>query len=128
MADMRRAAPPEAMKYLIHHTFLPPKLPGGNNSKAEHESILLNTVVDSLKAFRECVAHDLRDTLESVTVMTTNLCTIHGSSGIHGSVREGPFLNALQNLPNKGKDLSRTPTTLDKSLTVLLKVELFCFT
>jgi hypothetical protein len=113
MVDTRQAVPLEAIKYLIYHTFLPPKLPDGDDANPQHESILLSIVVDSLKHFRECVTHDLRDALDSATVMIANLSTVHGSFGFHGSVREGPFRTALQNLHRTGKDMSRTHSTLD---------------
>lgn len=115
MADPQQSVPLKAIEYLMNHTFLPPKLPNGDDSDRKHESILLDTVVDSLKGFRECVAQGLRDSLDSATAMIANIGTIHGSSGLHGPVREGAFRSALQDLPKTGKNMSSTSPNLRKS-------------
>ncbi|EXJ80681.1 hypothetical protein A1O3_06965 [Capronia epimyces CBS 606.96] len=40
--------PLSAIKYLIRHIFLPPKLPGKDDSSPDHDGVLLDTTIDAL--------------------------------------------------------------------------------
>lgn len=41
----------ENLKYFFHHIFLPPKLPGGQDSSGEKDESLIDFVLDSLRLF-----------------------------------------------------------------------------
>ncbi|KAI6482732.1 hypothetical protein MCOR11_010877 [Pyricularia oryzae] len=44
--------------YLVHHVFLPPKLPSGDDCSAKKEAAMLSTVHDALVDFMGCFSPD----------------------------------------------------------------------
>jgi hypothetical protein len=44
---------PEALQYLIHHVFLPPKLPQKSDTSSENDRALFEQICAALKAFEE---------------------------------------------------------------------------
>lgn len=41
----------EALRYLFHHVFLPPKLPNGDDRSATHDNVLISFIQRSLRLF-----------------------------------------------------------------------------
>lgn len=95
--------PSGAILYLIHHIFLPPKLPNGEDFHSEYETILLDTTIDVLLKFKDYVTSEQNGIIDLVIATVTNLRTVHDSFGTEGSVSEVKLGNALRNLSKKGK-------------------------
>lgn len=104
--------PTAALAYAIRHTFLPPKLPNGDDSNPEHEQTLLRIVLHSLRAFSDCVDHESRDAVVAATAMINSLEKIHGTVGSHLTVGEQPLREALEALPKKGELAFQTTPNL----------------
>ena len=94
-----------AIMYLIHHIFLPPKLPHEDDFDSKYETILLDTTVDVLLKFKGCVTYDQHGIIDSVIAMVTNLRAVRDSDTV-GAVSEGKLGNALRDLCKKGKHMS----------------------
>ncbi|KAH6982286.1 hypothetical protein BKA56DRAFT_550226 [Ilyonectria sp. MPI-CAGE-AT-0026] len=61
------------LNYVFHHIFLPPKLPGGQDSSGEKDEALINFVLDSLRLF-SCQAHpDHTAAVKAAMCMTENM-------------------------------------------------------
>jgi hypothetical protein len=98
--------PSGAIMYLIHHIFLPPKLPHEDDFDSKYETILLDTTIDVLLKFKHCVTYDQNGIIDSVIAMVTNLRTVRDSDTV-GAVSEGMLRNALRDLCKKGTHMSR---------------------
>ena len=85
--------------YLVHHLFLPPKLPQTDYYNAEHEHILLDCVIDALASFTGYVPPADTVILSKVARMMVQLRKTHGP---HGSVDEKQLEKALTELPTQG--------------------------
>ncbi len=92
-----------AIIYLIRHIFLPPKLPHQDDFDSVYEMILLDTTVDVLLKFKDCVTYDQNGIIDSVIAMVTNLRTVHDSFGTVCAVSEEKLASALRDLCKKGK-------------------------
>ena len=92
-----------AIMYLIHHIFLPPKLPHKDDFDFEYETILLDTTIDILLKFKGYITYDQSAIIDSVIAMVSNLRTVRDSSGTVGAISEGKLRNALRDLWKKGK-------------------------
>ncbi|KUJ21678.1 uncharacterized protein LY89DRAFT_637548 [Mollisia scopiformis] len=97
-----------AIQYLINHVFLPPRLPQEDDSKAQHESLLINITIDALSKFKVHVNNDQSDNITSVLQMMIVLKNIHPP---HSNIYEAEFLQALGDLPIKGEYLSSINST-----------------
>jgi hypothetical protein len=97
--------PPCAMMYLVHHMFLPPKLPHEDDFDSKYETILLNITAGSLVKFKDHVAHDQKNLVNSVITMITNLRAVREPSGRNGSLNEARLGHALEELCKKGKHI-----------------------
>ena len=95
--------PFRAIMYLIHHIFLPPKLPHEDDFDSDYETILLDTTIDNLLKFKDCVTYDQRGIIDSVIAVVTTLRNIRDP---FGAVSEGKLGNALRDLCKKGKHIS----------------------
>ena len=89
--------------YMIHHIFLPPKLPHKDDFFLEHETILLNTTINALGEFKKYITDDQNGIIDSVIGMVTNMRTMSDSFDTVGAVSEGKLGNALRNLCRKGE-------------------------
>ena len=105
-----------AIMYLIHHIFLPPKLPHKDDFDFEYETILLDTTIDILLKFKGYITYDQSAIIDSVIAMVANLRTVRDSSGTVGAVSEGKLGNALRNLCSKGKHIFHDSYDLFHSL------------
>jgi hypothetical protein len=90
---------------MIHHIFLPPKLPHEDDFDSECETILLDTTIDSLSKFKDCIVCDQDGVVNSVIAMVTNLQTVRDFSGTMSAVSEEKLGNALRDLCMKGKHI-----------------------
>lgn len=88
--------------YMIHHIFLPPKLPGEDDSSPDHEIALLDITLDALRDFKKWVMEDHIGTVDSVIGMVSSM---KGVSDSQGTVDEWKLSRALSDLPNKGRHL-----------------------
>lgn len=105
-----------AITYLIHHIFLPPKLPHEDDLDSEFEAILLDTIVDGLLNFKDCAAYIQNGTVDFVISMVTTLRTLHSASGTMDAVNEGELGNALSNVCKEGRYKFHDSCDLDHSL------------
>src|SRR5271163_4884823 len=113
-----------AIMYLIHHIFLPPKLPQEDDFDSEYEMILLDTTIDVLLKFKDCVTYDQNGVIDSVVAMVTNLRAVRDSD----AVGAGNLGNVLRELCKKGNRMSQNPCDLFHSILTGPKVERFRFT
>lgn len=92
MADMEQST-----LYMIHHVFLPPQLPQQQqNSSTILDNSLLDTVLDSLCAFKRLTGEDK---IESVIAMFKTFRAVRDESG---AINDVDLKGALQRLPEKG--------------------------
>ncbi|KAL4901190.1 hypothetical protein BDW74DRAFT_187846 [Aspergillus multicolor] len=85
----------EARQYLFHHVFLPPKPPQEDDYHAEHESILLDTVIQALQGFKGHLPGQQDQIIAPVVTMLSRLREILGSCG---DVTEKALEMALERL------------------------------
>jgi hypothetical protein len=87
------------LEYLVHHIFLPTKLPGGDDSSAENEILMVNLVLDTLVRFMgEC-------TLEDETAIKACVAMIKGlqiSKSAQGSLSANGAQEVLRQLSLQG--------------------------
>lgn len=95
--------PFEVIMYLIHHIFLPPKLPNEDDFDSDYETALLDTTIEALAKFKDVVTYDQNSIIDSVISMVTNLGTVRDSSSVDGSISKEELRAALRDICNKGK-------------------------
>ena len=95
--------PLEVILYLIHHIFLPPKLPQKDDFNPEYERILLDIIIDNLLKFKDCATYDQNGVINSIINMVSTMRTVRDSFDVLGVVNEGKLKNALRDLCVKGK-------------------------
>lgn len=113
--------PLETVKYLIHHIFLPPKLPTKDDFKLEHETALLRVITDALSKFKNaaaCNVYNQEAIVDQVIAMVGNLRDVRNSSDAFGAVNEKKLGEALLRLSSEGKAL--LPTLLCGTYTLTL--------
>ncbi|KAL5332674.1 hypothetical protein BJX70DRAFT_404369 [Aspergillus crustosus] len=88
----------DASLYLLHHVFLPPKLPQRNDYNSSHELTLLNTVIHALHGFKAYVPKQ-QEILYTVIMMLSRLRATCGPNGI---VDERKLYTALEELGADG--------------------------
>lgn len=109
-----------ALTYIIHHVFLPPKLPNKDDLNAEYDTILLETTISSLLEFKGFITPDQAVIVDYVIDMITNLRAVRDSNG---AVSEEKLADALRDLDKKGKsEFHRLATSFNLTH---LKVGLF---
>ncbi|KAH1900111.1 hypothetical protein KXV57_008631 [Aspergillus fumigatus] len=89
----------EANVYLVHHVFLPPKLPQEDDYDPEYELVLLEKCIEALEQFKGYVSGPEADSIAAAALMITRLAQIFGP---HGDVDEKKFRNALAQLYTEG--------------------------
>jgi hypothetical protein len=90
---MRDRLSAKAALYMVHHVFLPPKLPQANDFDLELEDALINTVLKSLQEFKSLV--DDHSVVDSARAMISNFRVLRDGSG---AISEAKLTDALQNL------------------------------
>ena len=68
-------------KYLVHHIFLPPKLPHEDDTSALREAALLDTTLRCILKFRSHVPETQRCCVESAIQLIQRLCNVHERNG-----------------------------------------------
>jgi hypothetical protein len=87
---------PKAVLYMVHHVFLPPKLPQKDDFDAGFDDALLDMLSSSLQAFE----HHVDDkAVRSTRDMISNLRTMRDGSG---AMDETKIKEALRGLHEKG--------------------------
>ena len=94
-----------ALMYLIHHIFLPPKLPQEDDHDSEYETTLLNITLNALQRFQSSIIGDQNDTIGSIIAMITSLISARDTSGSADAVSGRKLESALRDLCKKGKHM-----------------------
>ncbi|KAF1951418.1 hypothetical protein CC80DRAFT_424735 [Byssothecium circinans] len=87
-----------ALRYLIHHVVLPPKLPQQDDSSALREGILLDHTVQALRSLQAILRNDYTEAAEQVgNVVSTidNLIASRASLGHVSQLRLGELIRGL---------------------------------
>lgn len=92
--------PPEAISYLFHHIFLPPKLPHDDDYDPLYDKALLDQVIEALCQFRDHVSSHEADICTTVLTMLTRLGR---TCSLHGAVDEMELKKALIELNTEGR-------------------------
>ena len=90
------------LSYLIHHVFLPPKLPCADDYKPEHEQQLLSVALKSLEGFRLLAAAEHRDICDNAIDALGTTRTIHTCAGNQYVIDRSALLLAMQHLDKNG--------------------------
>ncbi|KAL4944048.1 hypothetical protein BDV06DRAFT_220625 [Aspergillus oleicola] len=90
---------PAASMYLLHHVFLPPKLPQEDDYNRNLDEALLDTVIHALHEFAAHLAGHEHEIIKSVTAMVTRLKEVRG---LQGDVDEAKLKKVLENLGKEG--------------------------
>jgi hypothetical protein len=69
------------LEYIIHHVFLPPKLPNGDDASPGNELRLIELVRDSLIAFLPKVDPSSHQAIDSVVALMINMYTATSLDG-----------------------------------------------
>lgn len=87
--------------YMIHHVFLPPKLPDGGKTRdlATEEQVLLRTVLETLDTFADFSNDNLDNTIKGVHSMIDKLCRLTDD---RGGIHEKLLLESFTELSSKG--------------------------
>jgi hypothetical protein len=93
----------EETVYLIHHLFLPPKLPQQDDNQPELDDALLRVVIDALGEFRQIAADTADDKsvgvdVDSVARVEKAISTLREIRGPGGEVSERKLLAALEQM------------------------------
>lgn len=95
---------------MIHHVFLPPKLPNKDDFDAGYDTILLDTMINSLLKFKDLIVQDQATIIDCVIAAIKNLRALRD---YNGTVSEAKLADALRDLDKKGKGASpRLATSL----------------
>lgn len=63
----------DALHYVFHHLFLPPKLPGGDDASPAFEKQLIQFVLDCLLLFHNDVEHEARPAIDAAIDLMRNM-------------------------------------------------------
>ncbi|TVY81339.1 hypothetical protein LSUE1_G008843 [Lachnellula suecica] len=67
----------EALMYLVHHMFLPPKLPQKDDTNVTHQKMLFSTLTAALSQFIKLLPDDMKAVIERVLTMVHNSLAVH---------------------------------------------------
>lgn len=98
---IRKGLSSEAITYLVHHVFLPPKLPQEDDSSDEHDKIMINTTLAALLQFKALFPHKRADGIDQVIALVSVSKDVHASAS--GGIDESKLKDALQLLCKEGK-------------------------
>ncbi|RDW69108.1 uncharacterized protein DSM5745_08868 [Aspergillus mulundensis] len=91
--------PFEAITYLFHHVFLPPKLPQDDDYNADHDLALLSTVIRALRSFTD---HVPSQNAKWIAAMFTMLHRLKQTLVLHGGISESKLKTTLEQLLSDG--------------------------
>jgi hypothetical protein len=97
------ATPDASFMYMIHHVFLPPKLPnhGDGRGFATTDRVLLRFVDEALSFSETCSATGQDPNVHTVSLMLKQMTSILDKEGV---VSEKLLLQALGQLPSQGRN------------------------
>lgn len=93
---MAKEIDPETLQYIVNHVFLPPQLPQASNENLDHETGLINVVLDAAKAFNALLPDD--DVCKSIISMVTDLSELRDNSS---SINEAKLKATFEKLVSK---------------------------
>lgn len=96
------SAPFGAFMYVIHHVFLPPRLPLEDDFDPQHEGILLDCISDALERFKAISGHDEELVVQTVLPMIENLISVRD---VAGTISESKLQSVLRQLHDNGTAL-----------------------
>ncbi|OJJ43588.1 hypothetical protein ASPZODRAFT_28243 [Penicilliopsis zonata CBS 506.65] len=85
----------DAALFLVNHVFLPPKVPGEDDTDDHHEQILVDLVLSSLRQFRRHLQPDQHGSIHTAISMLATFKKIHDSLGRETAVNNIALLDAL---------------------------------
>jgi hypothetical protein len=88
----------EEVKYLVHHTVLPPRLPQTDDSCPSHENALLKTVISTLQSFKGTLESQQPDSAEKAGLVVSMMENLLSCRDSHGSVSESQLASLLHRL------------------------------
>lgn len=91
----------EIADYILHHVFLPPKLPDGADDDVTYEAFLLDRVIRALRFFKRHVSVDTACIISSATMMICRLKSIYDEFGHLDEIR---LKMALAQLHSEGQE------------------------
>lgn len=94
------------VSYLLHHIFLPPKVPDESDYNPQNEKFLLGTTLESLEAFRSVGSHQQRGAIDAAVTMLRRMQDIHVCSADRYAVDELALVRAFRQLDDHGTFLS----------------------
>ena len=94
------------MSYLLHHIFLPPKVPVESDYSPQNEKFLLGTTLESLEAFRSIGPHQQHGAIDAAVTMLRRMQDIHMCGADRYAVHELALVRAFKQLDDHGMLLS----------------------
>ena len=95
-----------AILYLVHHVFLPPRLPPGNDLDAGHETALLDIVADVLATFEHCITPSDTGRTKAALGAIRTLRALRQAE-LSGAIDQGELVKALADLCERGMSYFR---------------------
>lgn len=87
------------LEYLFHHIFLPPKLPGGDDTSVGDETVLINYVLQTLSEYLQGTELSCHRAIMAATSMMDNMKAGRDDKGF---VREGTLPDILTRILSPG--------------------------
>lgn len=87
------------MMYMIHHIFLPPKVPQEDDFDPKHERSLLDITCRAIQMFKSAAEHGQQDIIQSASDMMEVFRSTRDDSGYISEIK---LKGALQELSKKG--------------------------
>ena len=95
---------PDAVWYLIHHVFLPPKVPQADDYDASLDVTLLKAIIHGLNVLKGRLPTEKLVPINNALAMLRNMQKVH----ISGNVNETELLQALASLIQDGQSTARS--------------------
>lgn len=91
-----------SLMYMIHHVFLPPKLPKHGDARrfATTDRVLLQSVQDALRSFASFSNAGKDESIRAVDFMIEKMISVTDDDG---HIQQELLLDAFVELPNNGK-------------------------
>lgn len=103
MAAAQRSLPaPDALSYVVHHVFLPPKIPCKSDYDPTHEELLLKRTLESLRTFQALVPAHQHDAVGDAVTQLKRMMDIHECVGDQYVVDQHALMRAMEELDGEG--------------------------
>lgn len=93
---------PDNVSYLLHHIFLPPKVPVKSDYKPQNEQFLLGTTLERLEAFRCMAPHHQQGAIDAAVTMLHRMQDIHVCAADRYVVDKPALVRAIGQLDDYG--------------------------